>query len=94
MNKLALSTLAMSSILALSACSSSGSNNRFGHAKHASYSSCPSCGQGGYAVRHAHANQRSNGSGLATVAGALLVGGLLYNAIDDDDDEKTPTHAK
>ena len=93
MNKLALSTLALSSVLVLSACSSSGSNNRFGNAKHASYSSCPTCGQGGYAVRHAHANQRSNNNSIVTVAGALLVGGLLINALDDDDDNNS-SHVK
>ena len=87
MNKVVLTSLAMSAVLVLSGCSSSG-HSRSGHTGYSSHGSCPTCGKGSYAVQHGHSNKRSGGTGggsFATVAGALLVGGLLINSLDDDD---------
>ncbi|MGB1310956.1 MAG: hypothetical protein ACPG47_07070 [Leucothrix sp.] len=85
MNKVILTALTVSTAVVLSACSHTGSR-----ATHGGYSSnkCTNCGPGHHAVAHGHNNQRS-GAGvgsLAKVAGALVVGGLIYNALDDDDD--------
>ena len=94
MNKVVLTGLAMSAVLVLSACSSSGSS-RHNQGGHSSYKSCPTCGPGSYSVQHGHRSQGSGGSGgsgFVKVAGALLVGGLIYNALDDDD--SSGSHAK
>lgn len=86
MNKVVLSMLTMSAVLILSGCSSSGSSRSGHYGGHSAYSSCPSCGPGSYAVKHGHGSASTgNGSSLAKVAGVLLVGGLLYSALDDDD---------
>lgn len=86
MNKVILTALTVSTAVVLSACSHTGSR-----ATHGGYSSnkCTNCGPGHHAVAHGHNNQRSGAAGvgsLAKVAGALVVGGLIYNALDDDDD--------
>jgi len=92
MNKVVLTSLAMSAVLVLSGCSSSGSHKSAygGHGGYASYDSCANCGSGSYAVRHGHNGHSvrsgggSSGPGFAAIAGTLLVGGLLVNALDDD----------
>ena len=96
MNKVVLTSLTMSAVLVLSGCSSSGSHKSgYGHGGHSGYSAyngCVNCGPGSYAVRHGHNGQRSGGGssgpGFAAIAGTLLVGGLLVNALDDDDSSK------
>ena len=92
MNKVVLTTLAMSALIILSGCSSSGSS-RSSHGKYSSYDNCLNCGSGSYAVNHAHRNQRSNNSGLITAAGALVAGGLIYSAMDNDSGSSS-THKK
>ena len=96
MNKVVLISLTLSAFTLLSACSSSGSSKPSKHNVYSEYKPCTNCGSGYTAVRHGHAESRSSGSGLATVAGALLVGGIIYSVLDDDDDDedKTESHVK
>ena len=90
MNKVVQTTLTMSAVILISGCSSSGSHRSKQSSKYAK--TCTNCGSGYTAVQHGHGASRSSNSGLVTVAGALIVGGLIYSALDDDDD--TNSHAK
>ncbi len=86
MNKVVLTTLTLSAAIVISGCSSSGSHRskQGGYYAH----------DAGYSNQHGRSNSHSNNNSgaIVKVAGALLVGGLIYNALDDDDDNNS--HSK
>ena len=94
MNKVVLISLTISAVIFISGCSSSGSHRSNQSGSYA-YGTCSNCASGSSAVQHGHRNQRASdsGSSFAKVAGALLVGGLIFSAIDDDDDNDS-SHTK